>query len=157
IEKLECDELTRKAVIINQTADNGAPPDRMSLLGILTAVKGGGLEKYWSDTEVYRCKGGNGQLAARLVEGIGKDRGILGLPVTAIAVKGTNMVVTCKDGRTLECDDVVLAVPPSTWHKIEFSPALPATLKPQMGVNVKYLAHVKKRFWKDSKQSQYAL
>lgn len=157
INALECDELTRKAVIINQTSDNGQSPDKSSLLGMLACVKAGGGEKYWTDTEVYRCKGGNGLLAGKLADGIGKDRIILGLPVASIAHKGANMVVTCKDGRTIECDDVVLAVPPTVWHKIEFAPALPASLRPQMGVNVKYLAHLKKKFWKEAKLSPDAL
>jgi monoamine oxidase len=67
------------------------------------------------------------------------------------------MVVTCRDGRTIECDDVVLAVPPSTWPKIEFGPGLPPGLRPQMGANVKYLAHLKKRFWAADKLSADAL
>ena len=69
------------------------------------------------------------------------------------------IVVTAKDGRTIECDDVVLAVPPTTWKKIDFSPGLPEAMSPQMGLNTKYLAHVKARFWEENKPklSQYAL
>jgi monoamine oxidase len=61
------------------------------------------------------------------------------------------MIVTARDGRTMEVDDVVLAAPPSTWKKIRFNPGLPSAFDPQMGVNVKYLAGLKKRFWKDLK------
>src|SRR5688572_14862430 len=61
------------------------------------------------------------------------------------------MTVVCKDGRTIEVDDVVLAVPPTTWKKIAMNPRLPDMLAPQMGSNVKYLAAVKKRFWKEHK------
>jgi monoamine oxidase len=72
-------------------------------------------------------------------------------------MKGDSLVVTARDGRTLECDDVVLAVPPSVWKKIEIS--LPEAMNPQMGLNTKWLAHVKKRFWEEGtpKRSQYAL
>lgn len=63
----------------------------------------------------------------------------------------------CRDGRTIECDDVVVTTPPSVWSKIDFSPALPATLKPQMGTNVKYLAHTKTRLWTKNGLSQYAM
>src|SRR5204862_12932 len=38
---------------------------------------------------------------------------------------------------------------PSVWKKIQFRPALPADLQPQMGTNVKFLAAVKGPFWKD--------
>lgn len=157
INALDADELTKKACWINQMSDNGVNPDRSSLLGMLACVKGGGLEKYWNETEVYRCKGGNSKLAYALANEIGMDRIVLGLPVSRIEPKGQNIVVTCKDGRTLECDDVIMTAPPPTWSKIEISPALPAALKPQMGVNLKYLAHLKKKPWALDKRSQYAL
>jgi monoamine oxidase len=157
IDKLDADELTKKACWINQCGDNGVDPRNASLLGQLAAVKGGGLEKFWTDTEVYRCKGGNQQLATRLAKEIGEDRIVLGLPVTRIELKGKAVIVTCRDGRTIECDDVVLAVPPTVWHKIEFAPGLPAALTPQMGLNTKYLAHLKSRFWKADSLSPDAL
>jgi len=157
IDKLDASELVKKACYINQASDNGVDPKNASLLGMLAAVKGGGMDKYWTDTEVYRCKGGNDQLARKLADGIGNDRIQLELPVTAIAIKGQNIIVTCKDGRTIECDDVVMASPPPTWDKVECRPALPAMLKPQMGQNGKYLAHLKSRFWEASKLSPDAL
>ena len=63
------------------------------------------------------------------------------------------MVVTCKDGRTLEVDDVVLCTPPTTWQKISFSPEIPTSYQTQMGDNLKYLATVKSRFWGANKLS----
>lgn len=157
IDGLDAPDLVKKACWINQVGDNGVDPRNASLLGQLTAVKGGGLDKFWTDTEVYRCKGGNSLLAHKLAEAIGQDRIVLGLPVTEIRVKGNSVVVTCKDGRTIECDDVVVTVPPTVWNKIEFNPGLPALLKPQMGTNVKYLAHTKTKFWEAEKLSADAL
>ncbi|MGH7214931.1 MAG: flavin monoamine oxidase family protein, partial [Tepidisphaeraceae bacterium] len=151
IDALDISPLGKAGIYIQLMADNGQDPARQSYLGNLTQVKGGGLEKYWTDSEVYRCKGGNQQLAMKLAEAVGQDRLILGLPVTDVVQKGNNVVVTCKDGRTLECDDVVLSVPPPVWKKINFNPGIPAMLAPQMGSNVKYLAAVKTRFWKDKK------
>ena len=144
-------ELCRKGCWIMQAADNGQDPARQSYLGNLAQIRGGGVEAYWTESEVYRCKGGNQQLAMVLAEKIGKDRIILGLPLSAIDARREKMVLTARDGRTIEVDDVVLTAPPSTWKKIRFNPALPGILDPQMGVNVKYLAAVKKRFWKDLK------
>jgi monoamine oxidase len=57
--------------------------------------------------------------------------------------------VTCGEGSIVEADDLVLAVPPSVWGKVRFSPELPTELKPQMGVTVKYLAAVQNQFWKE--------
>lgn len=145
---LKVSETTRRAILLQLVADNGTVADRQSYLGMLAQVKGGGLEKYWTDSESYRCKGGNQQLTTRLAEAIGSDRIVLKLPVTDISVRDKGCVLTCADGRTIEADDVVLTAPPSTWSKIRFSPELPAALRPQMGVNLKYLAAVRSRFWK---------
>lgn len=140
-------DLCRRALTVQFTADNGQDVARQSLLGNLAQIKGGGLEKYWTHSEVYRCKGGNQQLAFKLAEGIGASRILLGLPVVAVERDGDRARVTCRDGRVIECDDVVLAVPPSVWGRIEFRPALSAAIAPQMGCNLKYLAAVGSRFW----------
>lgn len=137
-----------------------SPPvtiDRQSYLGLLTAIKGGGGDAYWTETDAQRCRGGNQQLAHKLVRKIREKRVRLGVPVTSIEQSAERVRVACADGRTLECDDVVIAVPPSTWPRIRFDPPLPAALAPQMGSNVKYLAHVKKRFWQESGTGQYAI
>lgn len=155
----EFSALTKRAMWINQTSDNGQDAANQSLLGQLAAVAGGGGEKYWTESEVYRCKGGNDKLARKLAEEIGRDRLVLGLPARSVRAKGSILVVEAADGRTIECDDVVLTAPPPTWRKIEFSPGLPAAMAPQMGRNTKYLAHVKERFWEkgEPRLSQYAL
>ena len=150
-EQKDVTDLGREGMWVQQAADNGQDPAKQSYLGNLTQIKGGGVEQYWTESEVYRCKGGNQQLAMKLAEKIGNDKIILGLPVNSIDGRRDKMVITCRDGRTIEVDDVVLSAPPSTWSKIQLSPGLPAQLNPQMGVNVKYLAAVKKRFWKDLK------
>jgi monoamine oxidase len=159
IDSTELPPEVRRAMWINQTSDNGQDVSKQSLLGQLAAVKGGGLEKFWKESEVFRCKGGNDQLARRLAQEIGPARVITGLAARSVAAKRGAMEVEAADGRTLECDDVVLAVPPTVWKKISFSPGLPAGLTPQMGLNAKYLAHVKTRFWEkhDPRLSQYAL
>ena len=80
------------------------------------------------------------------------------MPVTQIQQKDGSVVVVGKDGREIECDDVVLAVPPSVWNRIEFTPALPVALVPQMGTNVKFMTVQKERLWdKDDGFSQYAV
>ena len=97
-------------------------------------MKGGGLEKYWTESEVYRCRGGNARLARKLAAAIGERRLRLGVAVREIRTEGANTVVRDAAGATYEADHVVLAVPPTTWHNIRFSPGLPRALKPQMGV-----------------------
>lgn len=161
---LNVPDRVKAVMMINQFSDNGQAADKQSLLGQLTAVKGGGLEKFWKETEVYRCSGGNSMLAKHLAEGIGADRIILGLSARSIRLKGDVVVVEASDGRTIECDDVVFTAPPSVWDRCDISPGLPfggATGLPQMGNNTKHLVHAKRRFWQHGgedgtrKSSQY--
>ncbi len=147
---LPVSDLCKKAITVELTADNGNATSRQSYLGNLTQVKGGGLEKYWTDSEVYRCSGGNARLARKLAATIGDNRLRLGAPVREVRYSGEKVSVRDAAGQLYEGDDVVLAVPPSTWHNIRFAPGLPWSLRPQMGVNVKYLAGVKRRFWAKS-------
>jgi len=154
---LEVSELVRKLTAIQIGSDNAVANDKASYLGMLAAVKGGGGEKYWTDSEVYRCEGGNDTLAKRLAEAIGPENIRLKLAVDEINYSRDGASVKCVDGRTLECDDVVLAVPPTTWKRIRFLPDLPQNLKPQMGLAVKYLSAVKGRFWLEDERSQYAI
>lgn len=144
-------ELLRKALEAQESADNGVPASKQSWLGFLAMVKGGGLEKYWNESEVYRCKGGNQQLAHKLAGAVGEKRIRLSTPVKSIIVRESVVRVVLGSGETLETDDVILAVPPSVWGTISIDPALPADLKPQMGVAIKHLSAMKKPYWNESK------
>jgi monoamine oxidase len=148
--------LTREAMIADLSTLNGVATHRQSYLGNLTQIKGGGLEKYWTESEVYRCRLGNQRLAKRLAQELaGRLR--LQAPVAAITHRDDRVAVTTAAGELLEADHVVLTVPPSTWRKIRFSPGLPGALRPQMGSNVKYLAEVKDRFWRRDELSPDAV
>jgi len=156
IASLECSDLCKRALAVEFTSNNGQETTKQSFLGNLAQVKGHGTaESYRDESEVYRCLGGNQQLAFKLAETL-KSK-VVGVPVRNVDTTQKNVVVTCSDGRTLECDDVVLAVPPSVWSRIDFKPGLPAFLAPQMGQNVKWFAHLKSRFWQANEQEQYAL
>lgn len=143
------------------TSDNGQTTQKSSYLGMLTAVKGGGLERHWKETEVWRCRGGNDQLAARLAHSLGSGRVRLGAPVASIRIGAhaaqARADVVLADGTRLEADDVVLATPPPTWKRIAFDPPLPAVLDPQMGRVTKFLAHVRTRPWRAEGVGQYSL
>jgi monoamine oxidase len=130
--------------------DNGVALEKQSWLANLAMVKGGGLEKYWTETEAFRCKGGANQLARCLALEIGRRRMLIGNAVQRIEHGEGGVRVQLANQATLAVDDVVLAVAPSVWSKIEFVPALPAVLAPQMGVNVKFLSSFDGRFWRDA-------
>ena len=151
IRGLDMSPLAKHLLTVQFTTDNGVATSKQSQLGNLAQVKGGGLEKYWTDTEVYRLKGGNQQLALRFAKELGDERVTLNCPVREVTATDNGMTVVDVAGRTHAADDVVLAIPPSVWPTIKFSPALPKVLDPQMGMNVKFLAVVKSRVWREAK------
>lgn len=150
---LPCSEVCRRAIDAMLTADSGVRTEWQSYLGHLAMVKGGGVEAYWTDSELYRCKGGNQQLAEKLADGIGRDRIVLSMPVTHVQTSAAGVRVRLADGRMLEGDQVIVAVPPNTWNRIAFEPVLPAHIQPQVGSNVKFLMRVKSEFWRRAKMS----
>jgi monoamine oxidase len=134
---LDAGAIAKQAVTGEFVGDMGVQTERQSYLGLLTLIKGGGLDKFWTESELYHCEGGNQRLAARLAEAIGAERIHLNLPAKEIKIMGERVVVTAAGGKTFTADDMVLATPPSVWSEIAFDPALPELLTPQMG-HVKY-------------------
>ena len=147
IDGLGLSDLATKLVNVQFESENGVTTAQQSYLGNLVAVKGGGLEKYWTETEVYRLKGGNQQFAFRLARELGDERISLNCAVKQITADGDLMSVVDVSGRKHDAEEVVLAIPPSIWPTIEFIPSLPKQLTPQMGANLKYLAVVNQAFW----------
>jgi monoamine oxidase len=144
---VDAPEIAKRAIIADFVSETGVPSDRQSYLALLTAVKAGSIEKYWTETDVYHCKGGNQQLAQKLAAEIGAERILLNLPASEVKIGADRVTVTCPDGRIFTADDAILTVPPSVWDNIKFDPPLPEMLRPQMGHNVKYLISLKNRFW----------
>lgn len=157
IASLKVSELCKQAMEVQLTAVNGMPTAWQSFLANLAMVKGGGAERYWTETDVYRLQGGTQQLALRLAKEIGPARLRLSTPVSAITVRDQQATLTLASGETLEADDVVLTVPVSTWNRIAFDPPLPPELVPQMGNNIKFQAAVKSRFWSARQLAQRSL
>jgi monoamine oxidase len=153
IASLSCSDRCRRAIDAMLTADNGVRTEWQSYLGLLAMVKGGGVEAFWTDSEVYRCRDGNQQLAERLADRIGRERILLKMPVTHVEQSSSGVRVRLADGRVLDGDQVVVAVPPGTWNRIAFDPVLPAHIHPQVGSNVKFLMRVRGEFWRRAKLS----
>jgi monoamine oxidase len=147
---LDVSATCKAGVDAQMVADNGVATAWQSYLGNLAMIKGGGVEKYWTETEVFRCAGGGQQLAQRLATAVGSARVHLRQPVSAITTNDRGVVVTAGETRH-ECDYAVLAVPPLTWNRIAFTPRLHVSSVPQMGTNVKFLMKVKDLYWHRSK------
>jgi len=67
--------------------DNVFRPDGVSYLGILAAIAGGGIEAFWSESEIYRCARGNQALALKLAEAIGANRLQLRTPIERLELR----------------------------------------------------------------------
>lgn len=149
IEQQSLSPSARVLIAAQLTANNGVAVARQSYLGNLSQVRGGGLEQYWTDTEAFRCATGNQQFAEKLAESIGAARISLGCAVRRIVSRGNSISVQDSHGCWHECDDLVLAVPPTIWKHIRFDPELPAAWQTQMGTAVKFLAVLDRPFWTD--------
>lgn len=154
IQKQPVSDLCKRAVAAMLTNDNAVDVKKQSYLGMLSAIKGGEGDKYWTDSEVYRCKGGNMRLAQALAHHLG-SRINLGLAATAITTTASGVTVKCRDGRTIDADEVVLAVPPSVWSKISMN--VSDDYKIQMGTAVKHFSRFEKPYWLDNKLSPFSI
>ena len=65
------------------------------------------IEAFWTDSELYRCKGGNQQLAEKLADGIGRDRITLRMPVTRVHTSrsGRVSITPCRSVSRLALTD----------------------------------------------------
>jgi len=154
ITKAKCSPRCKHALGVMFAADNGVPVDQQSLLGVLAMVKGGGLDRYWTDTELFRCQGGNQSLAEHFERQLNQHKEIVitGTPVRKLQPVGNRIEIHLDPGKKPDkADDIICAVPPSVWSTIDVSafPELAGKLSnpPRMGSNVKNLMRFGERFW----------
>jgi monoamine oxidase len=149
------------AMAVQFTAINGIVPAWQSLLGVLAIVKGGGLDRFWDETDTCHVQGGCQQLAQRLAGSLhwraGAGRVRLGQPVRAVRLRKESVAVELHNRTVLEADDVVVTLPPSVWNKVAFEPTLPPGLLTPLADNVKYLAVTNGRPWAEARRSVNAL
>ena len=135
-----------------EEADNGVPADRMSLLGYLSMVSGGGFRDYYEISETHRTKNGNEPLVQALARELG-DRVMYRSPVSAVRREAGRVLVESAGNEelaTVEADAAVLAIPAGVWEGITFQPALPPDLAPQMGHNTKLLLRLSRPVWREA-------
>jgi monoamine oxidase/V8-like Glu-specific endopeptidase len=153
--------------------DNGVPLAQMNFLGLLCLVKGGQLGPqdvppmgYWDELEVFRCADGCQTLAIKMAQQMSKKLGVRVLrqtEVTHINLLATRASlawrIVDKKGKPIDrqqpmteaFDYVVLAVPPSVWARITFTPVQPGDPS-QVGLmtmapTFKFFSDVDERFW----------
>jgi monoamine oxidase len=111
------DEMTREALEVQFANTNAAPTMRQSLLANLALVSGAALhgdpDDFFTMSENARCAGGNDALAQALAREIDSKGGKIHLssPVEKIKIHKDRVAVTCRGGRPMDADFVVLAIP----------------------------------------------
>jgi monoamine oxidase len=145
----ECSDLCRRALNAQISNDNGVPIAWQSYLAHLAMVKGGGVQDYWENSEVFRCRQGNQELATRMYMDLTPERFLLSNPAKRVewSEDGKSARVIDSRGAKHECDHVVVAVAPTVWKNIEFAPTLPQSLRVQMGLASKMLCTMKTPVW----------
>lgn len=147
--RLAAPTLVERALLTQFAADAGVAAERQSWLGNLAMIAGGGCERFWTESEVYRCARGNQALATALAAALPDGVLRLSTPITRLErLADDRVAITTALSSRFEAEHVVLALPPTLWDQIAFDPPLPADLTPQLGSNVKYLARLADRFWR---------
>ncbi|MFM7057148.1 MAG: flavin monoamine oxidase family protein [Planctomycetota bacterium] len=146
IEGMNTTPRAKRAIFIEFLHDMACHPGAMNYLALMCVIKGHGVEKYWTETEMFRARSGNQILASHLAAGI-SGRIHPDCPVVRIEQDDHGCRLTLRDGRMCAYPDVVMSVPPSVWHDIEFIPGLPAGFRPQMGSATKFLSVVRNAYW----------
>jgi monoamine oxidase len=138
--------LCRLAFLEQLESDNGVQAGQQSWLGNLAMIKGGGLARYWRDTETHHCRDGNQELAFKLRAAIRIVK--TGKKVERINIDNAGVTVKFGRGKSRRFHDVILATPPTMWRRpIRISPPLPQEYQVQFGRNVKYILNVENGCW----------
>lgn len=152
--KVKMPRLSRQVFEEIESANNAVDARRQSLLAILASIQAHGGESYWTDSEIYRCIGGNQGLALKLAAALGPERVRLETPAAGIVRRaGGGARVTLKSGEAIDCDVAVLTVPPSLWPSLNLDVALPQL---QIGWALKHFTPLARRPWRPLNRSQYA-
>ncbi len=102
-----------------------------------------------------KIKGGNGMLAEKLAEKIGKEKILLQHTVTKI-VQNDTVKVYCDNGKVFEADKIICSIPTFALQQIDWQPGLPeaklqALQELQYARINKHALLFEKRFWKDER------
>ena len=144
--KIPMSRLCRLAFLEMLQADNGVEAGSQSWLANLAMVKGGGLRRFWNDSETHRCAGGAQTLPLRFQSELKTVH--LNTVVTRLDISVGGVKLTRDRERPLDFDEVILAIPPTVWRRpLKIIPALPTKYKVQIGRNVKFLLNVDKDSW----------
>lgn len=147
LKRMRMSSLCRLSFIELLESDNGVRTGKQSWLGNLAMIKGGGLRRFWTDTETHHCVEGNQALAFAFKKAL--KWVVCRAKVASVEVRDGPIVVFLAKGRKFEGDHAILAIPPTMLKRVAFRPPLPpAYYSGQFGNNIKFLMNVQNGSWK---------
>ena len=152
IARMSISDEAKKLISVLEESDQGVPTEKMSLLGYLALVNGHGGKDYYEITEDYRLLGGNDGLATAMGNAL-REHIVYKAVAVALERRQDGVTVKTNDGKSYDAHAVVVAIPPSVWNTVQFTPKLDPALRPQMGSNVKLLTVLDKPVWEETKRS----
>lgn len=132
------------------------PRDISALHAMFYSHAGGGVEHLAAvanGAQEKRVVGGTMQLCQAIANELGDDVIRFNSPVRAVEQDKEGVTVYC-EGEAYKAAHVVIAIPPTLTHKIEFTPALPVrrqqlVQRTPMGSVIKAMARFDKPFWRE--------
>ncbi|RYY72171.1 MAG: FAD-dependent oxidoreductase [Chitinophagaceae bacterium] len=99
-----------------------------------------------------KIKGGNGMLAEKLADAVGRENILKEHMVSKVDQRGGQVMVTCRNGKSFKADTVICTLPTFSIQKIEWLPGLPeekmAAIKSLQYARInKHPILFKERFW----------
>lgn len=73
----------------------------------------------------FKIKGGNGMLAEKLADAVGRKNILLDHFVTKVDQRGSTVKVQCKNGSNFTADKIICTLPTFSINKVEWLPGLP--------------------------------
>ncbi|RYY48875.1 MAG: FAD-dependent oxidoreductase [Chitinophagaceae bacterium] len=100
----------------------------------------------------FKIKGGNGMLAEKLADAIGREHILTSHTVNSVDQRGKQVQLRCSNGKTFTADKIICTLPTFSMNKIEWLPALP--LEKQAAIKSLQYARInkhpvlfKEKFW----------
>jgi len=151
LDSYHLDPKVRSLVELQFSMDYVSSTDKLSWLGVLCQIQGGGAYEFWDNVENFVCEEGNQALAHCMAKRLEL---VLNSQVTNIKTESGIVHVSGQNPSgqfSVTGDYVVLATPPTTWHNFTIEPEIELkNYQMATGSATKSLYQLKEKIWGDT-------